>query len=122
MAPQEPFRSTAEGKLALAKVLIDIRSQAGCTNWDQFSAKAAVEAGLEIPVPTIEQYAPTPRYGNVPNPGLFYAIGMWSTVRNPPFVFDNGETIDERTLYEVLLEVRAPSGELLNSRNGKPRA
>ncbi|MEM6433235.1 MAG: hypothetical protein AAF773_05165 [Cyanobacteria bacterium P01_D01_bin.115] len=111
----EPFKATDQGRRALADVLVHIRDQAGCASWADFSAKAAVEAGLEIPEGTIKKYAPSPQYGSVPNPGLFYALGAWGI-----FSFSNGEPVTERTLYEVLLGIRSTAGDLLESRNGQP--
>ena len=108
-----PLRSTPSGRQALADVLMQIREQAECGNWDEF-AKALEGAGLEISAKNLETYAPTPRYANAPAAALFYAIGSWGV-----FTFKNGEVITSENLYEVLLGLRSASGVLLerNARN-----
>jgi hypothetical protein len=111
--PFNPFEVRSVGREALAEVLLDIRAQAGTTNWDAFAEVALREAGLLLPVKSLETYAPRPRYSTAPPQGLFYALEAWSQVRPQPFLFSGGEPISAIALYEVLLERRAPSGRLL---------
>lgn len=110
-----PFKATPDGRVALASVLEDIRDQAGCVSWEEFAEKAASEAGLTLNPNNLKQYSPTPQYGSVPNPGLFYSIHSWGI-----FKFrGTQETITAESLYEVLLGIRSSTGELLerNARN-----
>lgn len=118
MTELNPFGATSSGRDALAKVLVNIRKQAGCESWQEFVGRALIEADLELPEGTLKKMAPTPQYGRVPNPGLFYALHQWSSLRSRPFVFDNGEPITAVALMEVLYEVRKPTGERLEPRNG----
>lgn len=126
----DPSSASAAGRQALAEVLLHIRSQllereAGQRrshgdfapvpqSWEEFSAIALRDAGLELKPSSIKRYA-TPAYGNVPNPGLFYALAAWGV-----FTFPNGEPVTAEALYEVLLELRTPSGDLIRRiRNGR---
>lgn len=113
-----PFGASSLGRDALARVLLEIRDQADCESWAEFAAKALLEADLEVPEATIKKYAPTPQYGRVPNPGLFFVLEQWSNMRSQPFVFANGEPISFAALMEVLLEQRAPTGGRIEPRNG----
>ena len=108
------MRSTPEGRQALADVLMQIREQAGCVNWSEFSAQMAA-AGLELSPKNLETYAPSPRYSNAPAAALFFAIGSWGI-----FKFQSGEVITSENLYEVLMGVRLPSGVLLKRNAGHP--
>ena len=129
----DPSSARAEGRKALAEVLLHIRSQAAEAeaaqrrsrgdfapvpqSWEEFCAIALRDVGLQLNPNNLKRYAPTPAYGNVPNPGLFYALAAWGV-----FTFPNGEAVTAEALYEVLLELRTPSGDLIRqvrSSNGK---
>lgn len=105
-----PFKADALGREQLKEVLLDIRDQSGCRNWEDFCALARHEAGLELPESTLETYGPTPRYANLPNPGLFYALEAWSKVRKKPFTFSNGDPISAMALMDVVYGLRDSSG------------
>lgn len=111
--PLNPFKTEQSGRAALSEVLLQIRDQAGVTNWDDFCDEA-MRVGLDLPVKTIENYAPNPRYTKAPNPGLFYAIESWNVARAkanmPAFRFANGELITCTGLMDVLLEKRDVNG------------
>jgi hypothetical protein len=112
-----PFKATYSGRAALAEVLIDIRSQAGASNWEEFCSIALAEAQLELPYGTLEIYAPNPRYGSVPNSGLFFAIDAWNQVRSDArkFKFSNGTVVTGQALQEVLYGLRHQSGALVSA-------
>lgn len=107
-----PFYTSQSGRSALSEVLLQVRDQAGVTNWDDFCNVAFREVGLELPVKTLENYAPSPRYSTAPNPGLFYALESWNKARPPDkqFRFANGDLITAIALIDVLLEQRQPTG------------
>lgn len=127
----DPSSASAIGRQALAEVLMHIRRQVleeeanrrraqGSfdpvpQNWEEFSAIALRDVGLQLNPGNLKKYAPTPTYGNVPNPGLFYALAAWGV-----FKFPNGEPVTAESLYEVLLELRTPAGDLIRTiRNGR---
>lgn len=131
----DPSTATAAGREALAVVLVSIREQAIAAeddrlaaaaqrglpppaplarSWKVFAEIAQRNVGLSLSPGNLKKLAPTPSYGNVPNPGVFYALDSWGV-----FKFDNGEPITAIALYEVLLELRTPQGDLVRRvRNG----
>jgi hypothetical protein len=112
-----PFKADYSGRAALAEVLIDIRTQAGASNWEEFCRIALAEAQLELPYGTLEIYAPNPRYGSVPNSGLFFALDAWNQVRpeNRKFRFSNGDPVTGIALQEILYGLRHQSGALVSA-------
>ena len=114
-SPLKPFTTEHEGRVALGEVLIQVREQAGATNWRDFCDIALREAGLDLPEKTLENYGINPRYTNAPNFGIFFALEKWNKMRedSKKFKFQNGGLINATNLMEVALQLRSPSGNKL---------
>ena len=130
------FKCSDRGKAAFAEVLLSIREQAGLAyardeggygpkeaSWDKFLNLAQTKGILAYPsgdfIPAIslsmtEKYA-AKTFSTVPNAGLFFLIESWGIFTYP----NTKEKITFMNLFEVIQELRLPTGELKRA-NSQP--
>lgn len=131
---RDMFKCSEVGRAAFAKVLRHVREQAGSAyprdeggytpeeaNYTRFLKLAQTkgilkypiaEFGMEFSQSMIEKYSSV-SFQAIPNAGLFFLIESWPLPGGQHFTFEGtGEPITFRKLFEVLQELREPTGEL----------